>query len=293
MEHLSPRPWRVGESLLGTGPMPEIMGIVNCTPDSFFDGGKHDTSEAAFAHALKLLEEGANILDIGGESTRPGAEAVSAEEEMARVLPVIQQLSTLHKDRNFWISIDTTKAQVALAAVQAGAHIVNDISMARFDPFMGPFLAESRVSVVLNHMRGEPRTMQLSPHYADVVQEVGQELLQAAETLQKLGVPADQICLDPGIGFGKRLEDNYQLIARASVFHERGYPLLYGMSRKSFIGRTPGLELSDRLIPSLVAALEAARQGVQVLRVHDVAATREALLMWKALQIAPMPGNSL
>lgn len=283
-----PKPWRVGKTDLGLAPLPELMGIVNCTPDSFFDGGLHETCEAAVSHALKLLEEGATILDIGGESSRPGAQAVSEEEELSRVIPVIQRLATLKLAKPFWISIDTTKAKVAQAAVAAGAHIINDISMASLDSQMGSIMASSGASVVLNHMQGEPRTMQLNPSYTDVVKEVGQALVVAAQRLQQVGVPAEKICLDPGIGFGKRLEDNYALIQRAQEFHSLGYPLLYGMSRKSFIGRTLGLEQSDRLIPSVISAVEVARQGVQVLRVHDVQATREALLMWNALR-GPKP----
>lgn len=279
-----PKLWRVGKTDLGLAPLPELMGIVNCTPDSFFDGGLHETCEAAVSHGLKLLEEGATILDIGGESSRPGAQAVSEEEELSRVIPVIQRLATLKLARPFWISIDTTKAKVAQAAIEAGAHIINDISMATLDSQMGSIIASSGASVVLNHMQGEPRTMQLNPSYTDVVKEVGLALVAAAQRLQGLGVPAEKICLDPGIGFGKRLEDNYALIQRAKEFHSLGYPLLYGMSRKSFIGRTLGLEQSDRLIPSVISAVEVARQGVQVLRVHDVQATREALLMWNALK---------
>jgi dihydropteroate synthase len=276
-------PWRIANSLLGLGSRPELMGIVNCTPDSFFDGGRHNSCDAAWEHALQLLEEGATILDIGGESSRPGAEMVSVEEEIQRVLPVIERLAQLQKERRFFISIDTVKASVASAAIAAGAQIVNDISMTRLDPDMAQLIAATGVSVVLNHMRGDPRSMQVAPHFDDVVAEVKAELLQAAHSLEALGVSSAKICLDPGIGFGKRFEDNYALIGRAREFHDLGYPLLFGMSRKSYIGRTPGLEQSDRLIPSVVSAVMVAQQGVCVLRVHDVAATREAMVMLGAL----------
>jgi len=266
-----------------TGQVCELMGILNCTPDSFFDGGRHNQVEAAISHAIRLLDEGASMIDIGGESSRPGAESVSAHEELRRVLPVVEALCDLRRERSFAISIDTVKTEVARQAVRAGAEIINDISMAQSDPAMIPFMVESGASVVLNHMRGEPRTMQLNPHYDNVVAEVQAELLVVAQRLESMGMASERICLDPGIGFGKRLEDNYLLISQASAFHTLGYPLLYGMSRKSYIGRTPGLENSDRLMPSIASALMVAQAGTCVLRVHDVAATREALLMWNAI----------
>ena len=276
-------PFRIGDTLFGQGPIPDLMGIVNCTPDSFFDGGRHATADLAFEHAMLLVDEGAVLIDVGGESTRPGADAVSAQEELARVLPVIERLAQAQSRHRFAISVDTMKASVALAAVKAGAQVVNDVSMLRHDPAMASVVAQTGASAVLNHMRGEPRTMQANPSFLDVVGEVSAELMAAALTLQDLGVDPTRICLDPGIGFGKRLEDNVRLIAQATRFVELGYPVLYGLSRKSFIGRTPGLEQSDRLVPSVVAAVIAAQGGVRLLRVHDVKATREALLMWAAL----------
>jgi len=255
------------------------MGILNCTPDSFFDGGTHGSVDAALFHAVRMLDEGAVVIDVGGESTRPGSQGVSAEEELQRILPVVQLLAQMQRERSFVISIDTVKAVVAEACVKAGAEIINDVSMAQSDPRMAPFMAECDVGIVLNHTRGEPRSMQINPYYDDVVAEVRQELLVAAHDLEARGVARERICLDPGIGFGKRLQDNYQLIAHARDFHGLGYPLLYGMSRKSYIGRTPGLEESDRLIPSVASALLVAQAGPCILRVHDVGVTREALTM--------------
>ena len=274
-------PWRVGDEWIGRDHT-EIMGIVNCTPDSFFDGGKHATMELATEHAVRLLDEGALILDIGGESTRPGSQPVSAEPEISRVIPVIQNLAALQSQRHFFLSVDTVKAKVAVEAVRAGAQIVNDVSMGA-DPDMAALVADSSCSLVLNHTRGKPKVMQLNPFYNDVLTEVGQELRQAAQHFLDCGVAQERICLDPGIGFGKRLKDNYTLIAKADHFHALGFPLLYGMSRKSYIGNTDGLEKSDRLIPSVVSATLVAQQGVGVVRVHDVAATREALIMLGAI----------
>ena len=277
-------PFLVDNERIAQGPLPDLMGIVNCTPDSFFDGGLHWDVDAAYAHALRLLDEGALLIDVGGESTRPGAEKVSSAEEIQRTIPLVERLAELRKSQHFFISIDTVKSSVAYAAMNAGAQIINDISMCRHDPEMRSVAVETGASVVLNHMRGEPQTMQQKPHYHDVMAEVQAELLSAAELLLHSGMAKEKICLDPGIGFGKRLEDNYSLIARAQELHALGFPLLYGMSRKSYIGKTPGLEQSDRLIPSLVSAMLAAQQRVGILRVHDVAATREALLMLQAIQ---------
>lgn len=276
-------PWKVGDALLAPDPVPLLMGIVNTTPDSFFDGGKHNTPDAAYAHAVQLLDEGATILDIGGESTRPGALPVSAAAEMARVLPVIERLQSELSRRNFFISIDTVKAEVARAAMAAGAHIVNDVSALTMDSDMPQVVRETGASVVLNHMKGEPRTMQQNPYYTHVVAEVRQYLAARVQELLELGIDPERICLDPGIGFGKRYTDNVKLITAVDEFLPMGYPVLMAMSRKSYMGQVPGLEKSDRLVPSLVSAVVTTLGGASVLRVHDVAATREALLMLKAL----------
>ncbi len=276
-------PWQVGDRLLGVSPLPELMGILNCTPDSFFDGGKRDGIVAQRLWAKQMLQDGASIIDVGGESTRPGAASISVEEELNRVIPIILELKKWQSDLDFQISIDTTKAKVAGMAVQAGASIINDITMAQSDPLMLDTIVATGASIVLNHIQGTPRDMQSQPYYMDCVREVQQTLLQIAQELEHRGVMRSKICLDPGIGFGKRLEDNYDLIRAANSFCQLGYPVLYGVSRKSYIGKTAGLESSDRLIPSVVSAVLLARNGVGVLRVHDVAATREGLLISQQL----------
>lgn len=277
--------WRVGELLYTSSPVPAIMGIVNVTPDSFFDGGQHNTLEQAFEHALKFLDEGATIIDIGGESSRPGSLPVSLEEELDRVLPLIQKLAPLKKDLKFSISIDTVKSQIALKAIEAGADIVNDISALSIDPLMAGVISEKNASCILNHMRGRFGTMQqdFNP-YVNVVEEVQKELLLAAQKLIELNVPREKICLDPGIGFGKSLRDNLELIASGSDFYNSGFPIMWGVSRKSYIGKIPGLETSDRLIPSVISAFICALGGATVLRVHDVAATRESLKLLEAFR---------
>ena len=278
--------WKVGQEWIANGPLPELMGIVNCTPDSFFDGGKRPTIDLQEDFALSLLDEGARILDIGGESTRPGSCGVGAQEELDRVAPLLERLVRHQKSRPFWLSIDTVKHPVAKAALDLGVQIVNDISMCRHDPDMGVLIAQTGASVVLSHMRGEPQNMQVNPLYTDCVDEVKNELIDATLGLMRLGVAQERICLDPGIGFGKRLEDNYALIRNAREFVALGFPILYGLSRKSYIAKTPGLETSDRLVPSIVSALHVVQQGVQLLRVHDVRATYEAITMWNVLHIS-------
>jgi dihydropteroate synthase len=280
---ISPRPWRVRDRWLG-GDRPLLMGILNVTPDSFHDGGRYSGSgnlDAALARCEEMIAEGADILDIGGESTRPGALAVSESEERARVLPIIEAVARRFETP---ISIDTMKAGVARAALDAGACIVNDVSAMTADPFMlevpGPFGA----GVVLNHMQGKPRTMQQAPSYCDVVGEVRDHLMARVRTLAAAGIPKDRIAVDPGIGFGKRPVDNFDLIEHLEDLDAIGCPILLGHSRKSFIGATPGLEQSDRLQPSVAVALYAALKGASILRVHDVRATAEALRMIAALR---------
>lgn len=261
------------------------MGIVNNTPDSFFDGGKHNSVDLAFEHALKLLDAGATILDIGGESSRPGAAPVPAEEEIARVVPVVERLSKLTSQKNFFISVDTIKAATAKAALKAGAHIINDISALSFDKDMPSIIAEFKASSVLNHIRGNFGTMQQDfKPYENVVDEVHEELLSAAKKLLDLGVDAKTICLDPGIGFGKTGKDNIDLIAHTEEFLDAGYPLLYGMSRKSYIGKIKGLENSDRLVPTVVSGIFAALGGATVIRVHDVNEARESFSLLEAFR---------
>lgn len=282
-------PWKIGTDTVPGKPVPAVMGIVNVTPDSFFDGGAHNTLETAYAHAQKLLDEGAEIIDIGGESSRPGAKSVSAREETERVLPLVKRLVPLTSQRRFWISIDTVKAEVARECMKAGAHIINDISALEFDKDMATTIAETGAASVLNHMRGGFGTMQrdFTP-YEDVVREVKESLLRAAEKLTGLGVDETTICLDPGIGFGKDLQNNLDLIAHASDFVETGFPVLYGMSRKSYIGKIPGLENSDRLIPTVVSGIFSALSGVTAIRVHDVCEAVESLRLLKAFRHEPV-----
>ncbi|MBN1518101.1 dihydropteroate synthase [Candidatus Sumerlaeota bacterium] len=255
---------------------PVVMGILNVTPDSFSDGGRLNGAQEAVDAALRLLEEGADIIDIGGESTRPGAAGVSTEEELRRTIPVIERLRAARPDAP--ISIDTRKAEVAREALRAGACIVNDVNGLR-DPKMPELLAETGAGCVIMHMLGEPGTMQREPRYDDVVGEILDFLLQRAKVAMDAGVAQDRIAIDPGIGFGKTLEHNLELIRRADVFAESGYPLLIGASRKSFIGMALGLEVDQRLEATLAANVAALLRGASIFRVHDVAAARRALDM--------------
>jgi dihydropteroate synthase len=278
-------PWKVDGNVVSGRPVPAVMGIVNVTPDSFFDGGKHATPDLAIGHAEKLLDEGAEIIDIGGESSRPGSKNVTAEEELARVLPVVKHLAKLTSQMNFYISVDTVKSSVARACMNAGAHIINDISALRFDAAMPRTVKDTGASSVLNHMRGNFGTMQQDfKPYDNVVSDVRHELLESAGMLLELGVNAQTICLDPGIGFGKNLQNNLDLIADAEEMLGDGYPLLYGMSRKSYIGKIKGLETSDRLIPTVTSGIIAALGGATVLRVHDVHEAVESLKLLEAFR---------
>ena len=264
---------------------PKVMGIVNVTPDSFSDGGRLATARAAVAHGLKLIAEGADILDIGGESTRPGAEPVSTEDERARVLPVIEGL------RARWdgpVSIDTMKAEVARAAVAAGATMWNDVSALTHAPDSLSTAAELGCDVVLMHMKGEPRTMQADPRYDDVAAEVVDWLNTRAEAAMAAGVPREKIWLDPGVGFGKTAQHNLTLTARLGHLAARGFPIVYGASRKRTIQAVDpsATDPSDRLGGSLALALTAARQGASIIRVHDVRETVQALKVQSALLAA-------
>lgn len=278
-------PFRVcGELILGAQ-VPSLMGIINRTPDSFFDGGHFESDDEAFERALEMLDSEVKIIDVGGESSRPGALPVSESEEIKRIIPLIKRLHSLTSSRNFFISVDTVKSSVAKAAIEAGAHIVNDISALSFDPNMKFLIRDSGVSCVLNHIRGGFGTMQndFTP-YNDVVSEVRKELLLAAHALLDLGVPKDTICLDPGIGFGKTPKNNLDLISSVEDFLSTGHPILLGMSRKSFIGSIPKLSGSSRLFPSLTVAIIAALGGATLLRVHDVRETFESLAMLEAFR---------
>ncbi len=257
-----------------------VMGILNVTPDSFSDGGQFHRTDAAVAHAEKLVAEGADLLDIGGESTRPDAAPVDEAEELARVVPVIRELAR----RNLGpISVDTMKPAVARAALEAGAAIVNDVAANRADDAMWRIVAEAGAGYIAMHMQGEPRTMQLQPSYTDVVAEVDAFFADRLERLAAAGVKAEQVALDPGIGFGKTLEHNLQLLGRLDALRNRKRPLLVGISRKSFIGRLTGAAVQDRLPGSLAGACWAVGLGAAIVRTHDVAATRQALQLTDAL----------
>jgi dihydropteroate synthase len=257
--------------------MAQLMGIVNVTPDSFSDGGLFLDAETAIAHGRALAVEGANILDVGGESTRPGAEAVSAEVELERTAPVIAAL-TADGGPGVTVSIDTSKAAVAGAALDAGAEIVNDVTALRADPDLAALCAERGCDVVLMHMLGTPRTMQDDPRYDDVVDAVKAFLAERIEVAVGAGVDEERIWVDPGIGFGKTIEHNLELIRRLGELRELGRPIVFGASRKCFIGTVTGREVDDRLGGTIAANVLALRAGADVLRVHDVAEARDAAL---------------
>ena len=257
-----------------------VMGIVNVTPDSFFDGGRYQDPPAAVAHARKLIEQGADIIDIGGESTRPGALPVSEAEELRRVMPVIEQLTERVKVP---ISIDTVKPGVAQAALAAGASIVNDVAANRADCAMWSLVSETGAGYVCVHMQGTSQTMQLKPTYADVVREVGEFFSARLRLLRDCGLDAEQIILDPGIGFGKTVEHNLQLLGAVQAFAALQRPLLIGVSRKSFIGKLLDEELAARLPAALACACLGVGAGVQIVRTHDVAETVQAIRMAEAI----------
>ncbi|MCR4391458.1 MAG: dihydropteroate synthase [Candidatus Acetothermia bacterium] len=251
-----------------------VVGVVNVTPDSFSDGGRFFDPDAAAAHALRLAKEGADLVDIGGESSRPGAEPVPAEEELRRVLPVIERL---RGRLGVPMSVDTTKAAVAEAALRAGAQVVNDISALRADPGMARVVAGHGAPVVLMHMQGTPRTMQLAPHYQDVVREVRSFLAERIEVAAAAGIDRDLVAVDPGIGFGKTVEHNLDLLRRLDELGELGRPILVGPSRKSFLGAVLGLPVAERLEATLAACAVAVARGADMVRVHDVAPVRRAV----------------
>ncbi len=261
---------------------PLLMGIVNVTPDSFSDGGQHAYAQSAIAHALQLVAEGADIIDIGGESTRPGALPVSVQDELARVLPVIAAL----RDSGAAISVDTCKPEVMQAALEAGADMINDVTGMRQPEAQRVIAAHPRCGVCLMHMQGEPRTMQSNPQYQNVVHEVKAELVAQAQLLEQLGVKSTRISLDPGLGFGKTLEHNYQLLQGLAQLVQSGYPIVLGASRKSMIGAVTGKPVDQRLSGSIAAALAGVARGAAVVRVHDVGATQDALKVWQAVQLA-------
>jgi dihydropteroate synthase len=278
---MKPSIWLCGTHRLEIGARALVMGIVNVTPDSFSDGGRFLSRDAALAHARQLIAEGADILDIGGESSRPGSDPVPVEEELNRVLPVVEALS---RESDLPISVDTTKSEVARQCLQAGAAIINDITGLQGDPEMPGVIRETGAGVIVMHMQGEPKTMQRSPVYADVVAEVGEFFAERIDTLTRLGIAREQLTLDPGIGFGKTSEHNLQLLARLAEFQRFERPVCLGVSRKRFIGEILGREVTERQIGSVAVACDAIAHGAaQILRVHDVAPTRDAALIGEAL----------
>ncbi len=270
--------WRLRQRVLHCSSRPLLMGIVNVTPDSFSDGGLFADSDAAVAHALELARQGADLLDIGGESTRPFAESVDEAEELRRVLPVIEMLAG---QVDVPLSIDTSKPAVAREALAAGAEIINDVTGVT-DPAMIEIAAHCGAAVCVMHMLGTPRTMQDDPVYEDVVREVLDYLRRRRDMLVSAGIEQDRIALDPGIGFGKTTQHNLQLLRSIDRLHELGCPVLVGHSRKRFIGEVQGDAETDRTAGTIGAALAIARRRVQIIRVHDVAAVRQALLLFEA-----------
>src|SRR5829696_4479329 len=261
---------------LTPGPGPVVVGILNVTPDSFSDGGDFLDPEAAAEHAATMLDEGADIVDVGGESTRPGSDPVSQDEEIQRVVPVLERILSVHPES--MISVDTYRSGTATAALEAGASLVNDVTAFRGDPRMASVIREAACPVILMHMQGEPKTMQKEPHYEDVVGEVRDFLAERAEYAVAAGVRPENVILDPGIGFGKNLEHNLALLRNLDAIVDLGFPVLIGASRKSFIERITGVqEARDRVSGTVATTVLAFERGATFCRVHDVRANREAL----------------
>jgi dihydropteroate synthase len=273
--------WRCRDRVLDCGRPALVMGIVNVTPDSFSDGGQFVAADRAVAHGLELVRQGADLLDVGGESSRPGSQPVSLEEELNRVIPVVRELA---QRTPVPLSVDTTKAEVARQALDAGAHIINDISALRGDPDLAEVVRAREAGVVLMHMQGTPATMQLNPTYGDVVPEVVEFLEARLHLLRNFGIAEDRVVLDPGIGFGKRSEHNWKLLQRLEELQRLGRPVCLGVSRKGFLGRRLDRPVERRLAASLAAVCFAMGRGaVQIVRVHDVAETRDAIEVYRAL----------
>lgn len=273
--------WRLKKRTIEFGDIPAVMGIVNVTPDSFSDGGNYSDHDAAVTHGLRLVNDGADILDIGGESTRPYSDPVSIEEELSRVIPVIERLAA---KTDLPVSIDTSKAEVARAALDAGAEIINDVTGLQGDQAMIEVALQSGAGICAMHMQGTPQSMQDNPQYEDVVEEILRYLIGRRDWLLEQGVDQQRICLDPGIGFGKTHEHNLRLLANIERFHEAGQPLLVGHSRKGFVKKFSEDESPERIPGTLAVSLLLARKGIQVVRVHDVRETRQGLLMQRAIE---------
>ncbi len=275
------RQWKIGDRIFDLSRQGLIMGILNVTPDSFSDGGKFFTAEKAVEHGLRMVEEGAQIIDVGGESTRPGAEPLAAEEELRRVIPVIEKLRV---KIDAVISIDTSKTQVARAAIQAGASIVNDVTGGRGDAEIMPLVAETKSAFIIMHMQGNPRTMQVEPRYVDVVVEVVDFFRQQYARALECGIDPMVIAFDPGIGFGKTLQHNLELLARLDELRVHDRPLVIGVSRKSFLAKLTGSSgISDRLAPAAALTSLLRVRGADVFRVHDVKENVNALRVTEAI----------
>ena len=271
--------WQLRTQVLRFGRLPAIMGIVNVTPDSFSDGGQHASTRNAVEHGLRLISEGADILDIGGESTRPYAEQVTADDELDRVLHVVQQLA---ERTTTPVSIDTSKASVARACLAAGAEIINDVTGLQGDPDMAGLAVETDAGICAMHMQGTPQTMQDNPSYQDVVADVFDYLRRRRDALVQSGIAAQRVCLDPGIGFGKTNQHSLTLLSQCGRFHELGCPLLVGHSRKGLLGSVLGDKQADRTAATIGVALSLAQKGIQIIRVHDVQPVRDALQLFEA-----------
>ncbi len=273
------RVWEFADFHSEPGDRPLLMGIVNVTPDSFSDGGRFLLTDAAVEHGLRLVEEGAGILDVGGESTRPGSETVSEDEELRRVIPVIARLA---ERTTIPISVDTSKSAVAREALRAGARIVNDISGLRFDEQMIDVCLEFPCGIVCMHMQGTPETMQREPQYTDVVAEICGFFAERLDTLGKAGIAANRIALDPGIGFGKTAQHNVEILSSIRRFQSLGRPVLIGHSRKGFLQKVTGRAVDERLFGTVGVSVALAHQRVDIVRVHDVAANRDAITAFLA-----------
>jgi dihydropteroate synthase len=274
--------WQCRQQLWDLSHRPLVMGILNVTPDSFSDGGEYEDPSRAVERAMTMVHEGADIVDIGGESTRPGAPEVSQQEEMERVIPVLERLVSAGCSA---LSVDTRKVEVARAAVECGASIINDVEASRSDLAMWHLVAESGVGYVAMHMQGQPRTMQHAPNYSEVVSEVYAFFTERLDTMHHLGIKKQQVVLDVGIGFGKDLSHNLELLRSIECFGKLERPIMLGVSRKSLFKALLGVEEPSRRLPAgLATALWAVNQGVKIIRTHDVAETVQALAMWEALQ---------
>ena len=288
MKQTLPATWRCGRFLFDFSKRqrPLVMGILNAAPDSFSDGGKFRTPSDAIAQAERMIADGADMIDIGGESTRPGAEPVSLQEELNRVLPVIDAL----KDCGVALSIDTYKAETMRQALRAGVDCVNDIWALRQDGAVEAVIEsdksnpDKQCGIVLMHMQRDPQTMQFDPEYQDVIAEVKAFLRERATLLEDRGVAKNRIAIDPGFGFGKSLEHNLRMLADFDQFSQLGYPVLAGISRKSMLGKLTGRDTNDRVAPSVAAAILAADRGARIIRVHDVQETVDSLKLWEAVQ---------